>query len=88
MISAKLRNKKHIAQTLDTYAFFYYINCVMINFNIFKSSKRKKTSKYIRKYGMTLNQIANKLDVAISTIHYWLNDPEKRDWLEKKINKK
>lgn len=83
-----MRNKKHIAQILDTYALFYYINCVMINFNIFKSSKRKRTSKYIRKYGMTLKQIASKFDVAVSTIHYWLNDPEKRDWLEKKVIKK
>ena len=77
-----------MAQMLDTYAFFYYINCVMVKFNIFKSPKRKKTSKYIRKYGMTLEQIASKLDVAVSTIHYWLNDPEKRDWLEKQITKK
>lgn len=70
---------------LDIYALIYYINCVMINFNIFKSSKRKRTSKYIRKYGMTLKQIANKFGTAISTIHYWLKDAEKRDWLEKQL---
>ena len=57
----------------------------MIIFNIFKSSKRKRTSKYIRKYGMTLKQIASKFDVAISTAHYWLKDPEKRIWLEKQL---
>lgn len=60
----------------------------MINFKFFKSSKRKRTSKYIRQYGMTLKQIAGKLNVAVSTIHYWLKDPEKRTWLEKQLIKK
>ena len=37
---------------------------------------------------MTLKQIAGKLNVAVSTIHYWLKDPEKRTWLEKQLIKK
>jgi len=36
-----------------------------------------KTSKYIRKYGMTLSQIADKFNTSPSTILYWLKNPER-----------
>ena len=57
--------------------------------NLFKkNSHKKKTSRYIRKYGMTLVEIAAKFKTSHSTIHYWLQDPEKREWLEKQLIKK
>jgi len=44
-----------------------------------------KSSKYVLKYGRTLRELAIKFDVSKSTIFNWLNDPEKRRWLEQKL---
>ncbi|GAJ19229.1 unnamed protein product, partial [marine sediment metagenome] len=42
-----------------------------------------KTSKYILKYGKPLKEIAAMFGVSLATIHTWLNNPKKREWLEK-----
>jgi len=36
------------------------------------------TSKYVRKYGMTLSDIAEKIGVSVTTAHSYLRDRHKR----------
>lgn len=60
----------------------------MINFNFLKRKKAKKTSKYIRKYGMTLSQIAAQFNTTPSTIYNWISCPEKKEWLERQLGVK
>lgn len=43
------------------------------------------TSKYRRKYGRTLWELAIRFKVSKSTIFNWQNDPEKRKWMENKL---
>jgi len=43
------------------------------------------TSKYKIKYGRTLKDIAAAFGVNTATVFYWLNNPEKKEWLEKKL---
>ena len=45
----------------------------------------KKTSKYIRKYGMTLSQISQKIGASKATIIHWVKDPQKQKWLEEQL---
>ena len=44
-----------------------------------------KTSKYVLKYGKSLKEIAAMFGVSLATIHIWLNNPIKREWLEQKL---
>ena len=48
-------------------------------------SVRGRPTKYAMKYGRTLREIAQLFGVAISTIHFWNKNPEKREWLENKL---
>ena len=47
-----------------------------------------KTSKYVLKYGKPLKEIAAMFGVSLATIHAWLNNSKKREWLEKKLEGK
>ena len=49
--------------------------------------ERSGTSKYVRKYGMTLEQIGNKLNMSLTTVLYWLKNPNKRNYIENEIQK-
>jgi hypothetical protein len=44
-----------------------------------------KTSKYIRIYGMSLRQIGELLGIMPATVYQWLQIPEKKALIEKKI---
>jgi len=46
---------------------------------------RSGTSKYFRKYGLTLKQISIKLNVSIPTIYNWLKNPNKKNYIENEI---
>lgn len=48
----------------------------------------ERPSKYVLKYGKSLKEIAGMFGVSLATIHTWLNDPEKRKWLEQKLKEK
>ena len=48
-------------------------------------SIKGRPTKYGSIYGMPLREIANIFGVVPSTIHCWNKDPEKREWLEKKL---
>ncbi len=45
----------------------------------------ERPSKYVLLYGIPLKDIAKKFGVSLSTIHNWLNDPDKKEWVEKKL---
>ena len=46
---------------------------------------KERPTKYILKYGKSLKEIANIFGVSLATIHVWLNNPKKREWLENKL---
>lgn len=50
-------------------------------------SVKGKPTKYGLKYGMSLREIAKIFEVCPSTIYYWLKNPEKKRWVEEKINR-
>ncbi|MBA7519307.1 hypothetical protein ES705_11385 [subsurface metagenome] len=45
----------------------------------------ERPSKYVLKYGKSLKEIADMFGVSLATIHTWLNNPEKRKWMEQKL---
>ncbi|MBA7589222.1 hypothetical protein ES708_31303 [subsurface metagenome] len=45
----------------------------------------ERPSKYVLLYGIPLKDIAKKFGVSLSTMHNWLNDPDKRKWVEQKL---
>lgn len=49
---------------------------------------KERPSKYILRYGKSLKEIAAMFGVSLATIHTWLNNPKKREWLEKKLEGK
>jgi len=53
------------------------------------NSNKRNTSKYVRKYGMTLEEMSKKLGISIPSIRNWLKgkDKEKKTWLENQIAK-
>lgn len=46
---------------------------------------KERPTKYILKYGKTLKEMADIFGVSLATIHVWLKNPKKRDWLENKL---
>ena len=53
-----------------------------------KNIIKERPSKYVLKYGKPLKEIAAMFGVSLATIHTWLNNPKKREWLEKKLEGK
>jgi len=58
--------------------------CHKCHINRFHKCK-KTTSKHIRKYGMTLQEMGEKFGVTSSTINYWIKFPQKEAWLRKEL---
>ncbi|MBA7575335.1 hypothetical protein ES708_17159 [subsurface metagenome] len=48
----------------------------------------ERPSKYVLLYGMPLRDIAKKFGVSLSTVHGWLNDPNKKKWVEEKLKER
>jgi len=46
---------------------------------------KERPTKYILKYGKSLKEIANIFGVSLATIHVWLKNPKKREWVENKL---
>lgn len=44
-----------------------------------------RLSKYVLKYGKSLEEIAAIFDVSPATISTWMQIPEKRRWVEKRL---
>ena len=42
----------------------------------------RRPSKYVLKYGYSLKEIAKLFGVSKTTIHNWLNNEGKREWME------
>ena len=50
-------------------------------------NKERPTTKYRNIYGMTMSEIAKKFGVTTQAVYYWVNNPEKKKWLEDKMLK-
>lgn len=48
----------------------------------------ERPTKYILKYGKSLKEIANIFGVSLATVHVWLKNPKKREWLENKLRER
>jgi len=48
---------------------------------------RNKTSKYIRKYGMTLEQLGDRFNISGPCMYQWLKNPDKKIYIENEIQK-
>lgn len=48
---------------------------------------KERPTKYILKYGKSLKEIAAIFGVSLATVHVWLKNPKKREWLENKLKK-
>lgn len=46
-----------------------------------------RPTKYGLIYGFTLKQIAVKFNVTIASVYGWVNNPEKKIWLEEQLSK-
>ena len=51
-----------------------------------KYVRGRLTTKYNIIYGMTIKEIAKKFGVTIHSVYYWLKNPKKKEWLEKKLS--
>lgn len=51
-----------------------------------KSLKGRPT-KYGMMYGMTLKEMAKRFGVSYATIYNWLQNPDKKKWVEKELKK-
>lgn len=43
---------------------------------------KERPSKYVLKYGKSLENIAKTFDVCEATIYNWLKDDKKKEWME------
>lgn len=46
------------------------------------------TTKYNIIYGLTIKEIAERFGVTVQAIYYWIRNPEKRKWMEQKLEEK
>ena len=46
---------------------------------------QKKRTPYRIKYGMTMGEMAKLFGVTRLTIHNWMNNSKKKEWLEQKL---
>jgi hypothetical protein len=80
----------HIEENLA--ALCYSCHSALHFIDIGKSNGRgegtRPTSKYHNIYGIGINKIAEIFGVTVNAVYYWVNNPQKKEWLEAQLRNK